>query len=177
MESVANNRKQWSKDGQIWPDENTVQQEVEEVASGMREVTNESALSEKVETLRRSLNDLSQEVYSWRGQDYYLEAIEGIQQQVDGIQQEWNTVSEAMRIQRERLESLLQAFPGVIEISTLRALSMRLEHLEEVVSDIIDERQNKTTSERARKQLVISIAALAVTIFFWGVFILMRFLP
>jgi len=136
MESVANNRKQWSKDGQFWPDENTVQQEVEEVASGMREATNESALSEKVETLRRSINDLSQEVYSWRGQDYYLEAIEGIQQQVDGIQQEWNTVSEAMRTQRERLESLLQAFPGVIETSTLRALSMRLKHLEEVVTTL-----------------------------------------
>lgn len=158
-----------------WPNGAVVQQEVEEVTSGIKEATDESTLSEKVEALRESLNDISQEVNSWRGKDYYLESIENLKHQVDGIHEEWNTLSETMRLQRERLESLLEAFPGVIETSTLRALSLRLIHLEEVVSEIVNERQNKMMSARARKQLYISIAALVITVLSWGAFIVMGF--
>lgn len=177
MESTADNQEPSLENGELWPDDSTVQQEVEGVTSSIREATDESTLSEKVDTLRQSLEDISQEVHGWRGKDYYLEAIEGLKHQVDSIQEEWDTVSETMAVQRERLESLLQAFPGVIETSTLRALSMRLRNLEEVVSDLVEERQRKVTSDRARRQLTISIVALGVTILFWGVFILLRFLP
>jgi uncharacterized coiled-coil DUF342 family protein len=157
--------------------ETPIQQAVAEVASGMRDATADSTLNIRVEALRQTLNDLSQEVYSWRGQNSYLEAIENLKQQVDEIQKEWNGVSEIMRLQRERLESLLQAFPGIIETSALRALSIRLSHLEEVVNQLVNEQQAKSTANSARKQLVISIVALVTSILLWGVFILMRFLP
>ena len=176
MENPDENPEQQPETEPAWPTDTAVQLEVEEVTSGLREATDESTLSEKVEVLRESLNEISQEVSSWRGQNYYLESIENLKHQVDGIHEEWNALSEAMRLQRERLESLLQAFPGVIETSTLRALSLRLTNLEEVVSEIVNERQNRITSARARKQLNISIAALVITILSWGAFILMRFL-
>lgn len=175
MESVIDNCEQFSEEDAPWPDAEAVQQKVEEVTTSIWEATDESTLSEKVDTLRHSLDDLSQEVHSWRGKSYYLEAIDDLKQQVDGIQQEWNAVGETLRIQRERMESLLQAFPGVIETSILKALSMRLKHLEEVVNDIIHERQNKVASERSKKQLTISIAAFIVSICSLGFFILMRF--
>ena len=87
------------------------------------------------------------------------------------------TVSESMRLQRERLESLLQAFPGVIETSTLRALTMRLRHLEEVVSDLVESREHKISTTRTNKQLVISIVALIVSIISCGIFVLFRIFP
>lgn len=177
MESTTDNPAQAPEDNDALLNEHTVHQEVKIATNNIREATDESTLGEKVETLRQSLNDISEEVDRWRGREFYVEVIDNIKQQVDDIQEEWDTLKKTMNTERERLESLLQAFPGVIETSTLRALSMRLRHLEEVVADMINERQNKVASDRARKQLTISIVALAATIFFWGIFILMRFLP
>lgn len=177
MESDGRSHEELPKHGDLSPDEQTVHQEVREATTGMREATDESTLSEKVEVLRRSLNEISEEVYSWRGKDFYLDAIEGVKQQVDDIQEEWDAIRKTMNTERERLESLLQAFPGVIETATLRALSMRLRHLEEVVAEMMNEQQNKATAERARKQLTISIIALITTVVMWGIFILLRFLP
>ena len=177
MENESASKEEFSEDPEFWPDSSAVQKEVEEVTDNLREATDQSDLSEKVETLRESLENLGQEFRGWRGQPHYLETIDGLKQQVDGIQQEWMTVSESMRLQRERLESLLQAFPGVIETSTLRALTMRLRHLEEVVSDLVESREHKISTTRTNKQLVISIVALIVSIISCGIFVLFRIFP
>jgi polyhydroxyalkanoate synthesis regulator phasin len=177
MDDVEDTAEQQANAEHLESAETPIQQAVAEVASGMRDATADSTLNIRVEALRQTLDDLSQEVYSWRGQNSSLEVIENLKQQVDEIQKEWNGVSEIMRLQRERLESLLQAFPGVIETSALRALSIRLSHLEEVVNQLVNEQQAKSTANSARKQLVISIVALVTSILLWGVFILMRFLP
>ena len=177
MESDEYHREQLPANGENWLDEHAVHQEVREATNNIREATDESTISDKVDALRQNLTDISEEVYSWRGKNFYLEAIEGMKQQVNDIQEEWDAIRTTMDAERERLESLLQAFPGVIETSTLRALAMRLRHLEEVVADLVNERQSKIASDRAHKQLVISVVALAATIFFWGIFILLRFLP
>ena len=75
-----------------------------------------------------------------------------------------------MKTQRERLESMLEAFPSVIETTTIRALTLRLNHLETLVSNIIEESHKKLTVSRSRWQMIISIIALGVTIFFWAMF-------
>lgn len=54
---------------------------------------------------------------------------------------------------------------------------MRMQHLEEVVDDLVNERQAKIASENSRKQLRISVAALVLTIVSGGAFIVMQFLP
>lgn len=177
MESDGHSPEALPENGDLSPDEQMIHQEVRDATTSMREATDESTLSEKVDVLRRSLHEIGEEVYSWRGRNYYLEAIEGVKQQVDDIQQEWDAIRRTMNTERERLESLLAAFPGVIETATLRALSMRLRHLEEVVAEMMNEQQNKATAERACKQLTISLIALITTVVFWGIFILLRFLP
>ena len=91
------------------------------------------------------------------------------------IESEWGTVSATMKTQRERLESLLESFPGVIETSSIRALALRLTHLEGLVSKLVEEANAKATTSTTRKQLIISLMALGVTVVLWGAFIGLNF--
>jgi len=136
-------------------------------------VTAEESLSEKVDRLRDQLATISEQAESQRRlrPEEYLQALETLRQHVDAIQAEWETVAAQTRAQREQLESLLQAFPGAIETSTLRALALRVTHLESLVSELVEERESKDNSSRARKQMIISLVALAVTVVLWGVWI------
>lgn len=156
----------------------TIRQEVLEIKDAVEEVVSETSLSDKVDELRTNLENVSGEVDNWRGwyKNTYLEVLETLKSQVDDIQKEWDNVAGSMTTQRERLESLLVSFPGAIETSTIRTLSLRLTHLEKLVSELILEAQSKSTTARARKQLIISLAALGVTIILWGVWIGLAFL-
>ena len=87
------------------------------------------------------------------------------------IQDEWTTVSASMKTQHERLENVLQSFPGVIETSTLKALSLRVTHLEQLVSQLFQESQAKSSTAGARKQFIISLVALGVTVVLWAIWI------
>jgi uncharacterized phage infection (PIP) family protein YhgE len=157
---------------QVWQTEASIRQEVEEIADAFKEgAESELSLTEKVENLRTSLESITEEVQSWRGKNYYLDAIDNVKQQVDEVHAEWDSLSATLTAQRERIESLLQAFPGVIETSTRRALTLRVSHLEELVHDLIQERESKSNSDKARKQLVVSVVALALTVVFWGAFL------
>jgi lipopolysaccharide/colanic/teichoic acid biosynthesis glycosyltransferase len=79
-----------------------------------------------------------------------------------------------MKSQREKLETLLDSFPGVIETATLKALSLRVTHLEKLMSQLFQESSTKINSRVAKRQLIISLAALGITIILWVVFIVIN---
>ena len=101
----------------------------------------------------------------------YMETLEALKLKVDEVQQEWTSVASTLHIQREKLETLLDSFPGAIEISAVRAISLRVTHLEQLVSDLLEEYRAKTTGRGVRSQLNVSLAALGTTIVLWGVWI------
>jgi len=134
----------------------------------------EALLSDKVEALSDSLGIMSEEAQTkpgWRRDDY-IAALESLKAQVEEIQKQWNSVSEYVKAERQRVESLLQSFPGIIEFSTLHAQSLRLNHLEQLVSELFQELHTKKSEARSRKQMVISLVALGVTVVLWGVWIM-----
>jgi molecular chaperone GrpE (heat shock protein) len=132
-----------------------------------------TTLSGKMIDLHTMLENLSEEVDGWRTwhKTDYLEVIETLKSQVLEIQDEWHSVSAIMQNQREKMESMFQSFPGVIETATIRALALRLSHLEELVSQLLQESYIKKSVHGTRKQLVISVVALGVTVVLWGFFI------
>ncbi len=139
-----------------------------------RNVVTETSLAQKVEELRDNINVMSEEAEikrSWP-RDEYLEMLEQLRAQVEGIQKDWDLVSTHMKAERDKVESLLQSFPGIIEISTLHAQSLRLNHLEQLVSELFQELHTKKNESSSHKQMVISLVALGVTIVLWGVWIM-----
>ena len=154
---------------------NTIKQ-VEEIKEAVDTTVAETSLPDKVVDLRDMLENLSEEVDSWKTwhKNDYLGAIETLKSQVEEINSEWGNVSNSLMAQREKLESLLQTVPGIIETATLKALSLRITHLEKLVSQIFDESQTKAALKGSRKQFIISIVALSVTVILWAVFITMN---
>jgi hypothetical protein len=155
-----------------------VAEQVEEIKDSVNATFTETDLPEKVSDLRVMLDNISEEVDSWRTwqQVDYQGVIETLKSQVEEIQGEWGNVSSNIMNQHERLESLLQSFPGVIETATLKSLSLRVSHIEQLLSQLFHESQQKASTNGTRKQLIISLVALGVTIVFWGVFIGLRFM-
>jgi len=153
--------------------ESSIRQEVEEMKEAVEGVVTQAALLEKVEALRTTIENLSEDVQSWRTarRDTYVEALETLKSQVDEIQSEWDNVSASMKAQRDRLESMLQSFPGVIETSALRALSLRVNHLEQLVSEVFQETHARSSAAGSRRQLIISLVALGITVVLWGIWI------
>lgn len=152
--------------------------QVAEIKEAFDTTFTETSLPEKVTDLKLMLDNLSEEVVGWRNwhRNDYLGVIETLKSQVEEINNEWSSVSQNLNAQRERLESLLQAVPGIIETSTLKALTLRVIHLEQLVSEIFDESQTKAALKGSRRQFIISLVALGVTIILWVVFIIMNLL-
>ncbi len=146
-----------------------VRLEVEEIKDAVQEIVDDSVLAAKVESLRVTVEDVSDEIQSWRSgaNRAYVEAIETLKVQVAETQQEWGSVSTTLNNQRERLETLLESFPGIIETSTLKALSLRVNHLEQLVSEIVVETNNKLTKKSTGRQMKLSLAALGIMTGFW----------
>ena len=145
--------------------------EWEEVKEAVDAVS-ETSLPDKVAELHSILDNLSEEVHSWKDwhENDYLAVIEAIKSQVKEIQNEWNSVSSSVSLQQEKLESLLESFPGAIETATIKALAMRVTHLEKLVNQLLSESQAQTYAKGTRRQFIISIVALGVTIVLWGIF-------
>jgi phage-related protein len=143
----------------------------EEVKEAVDAVS-ETSLPDKVAELHSILDNLSEEVHSWKDwhENDYLAFIEAIKSQVKEIQNEWNNVSSSVSVQQEKLESLLESFPGAIETATIKALSMRVTHLERLVNQLVSETQAQTYAKGTRRQFIISIVALGTTIVLWGIF-------
>ena len=160
--------------GEIVP----VTEQVEEIKENVSATFSDTNLPEKVSDLRVMLDNLSEEVESWRTwqQIDYLGVIETLKSQVEEIQNEWGNVSNNIMLQHEKLESLLQSVPGVIETATLKSLSLRITHIEQLMSQLFHESQLKSATKGTRRQLVVSIVALGVTITLWGVFIGLNFI-
>ena len=151
----------------------TAIEQVEKIKEAVEETVSETSLPDKMADLRLMLENLSDEVDSWRAwhKTDYLGAIETLKHQVEEIQDEWNNVSTGVKMQREKLESLLQSVPGIIETATLKALTLRVAHLEQLVSQLFQESQAKASLKGGRRQFIISLVALGVTIILWGIFI------
>jgi seryl-tRNA synthetase len=131
-----------------------------------------------VEELRDNINVMSEETqskHSWPRDDY-LGTLEQLREQVESIQKDWDSVSAHMKAERDKVESLLQSFPGIIEISTLHAQALRLNHLEQLVSELFQELHTKKNESSSRKQMVISLVALGITIVLWGLWIMVALL-
>lgn len=156
----------------------SVTERVEEIKENVNTTFSETNLPEKVSDLRALLDNLSEEVDSWRTwkQSDYLGVIETLKNQVEEIHLEWGNVSDSITLQHERLESLLQSVPGVIETATLKALSLRITHIEQLMSQLFHESKAKASASGSRKQLVVSVVALGVTIVLWGVFLGLNFI-
>jgi len=154
----------------------TAAKQVEEIKEAVADTVAETSMPDKMSDLRTTLETLSEEINNWRAwrKDDYLAAIETLKTQVDDTQAEWDNVSGVMKKQSERLESLLQSFPGVIETATLKTLSLRVSHLERLVSQLFSESQTKIALAGSKKQYIISLVALGVTIILWVVFIAMN---
>lgn len=135
----------------------------------------EESLSEKVGALRDELARIGERVESQRkwSPEQYQQSLETLRQQVESIHAEWETVASKSRAQRDQLESLLQTFPGAIETATLRALTLRVNQIESLISVLIDEKDSRDNSSRARKQMIVSLVALGVTVVLWGVWIIL----
>lgn len=148
-------------------------QQVKKMKKAVGEAVSETNLSGKMADLNTMLENLNYEVDSLRGwhKTDYPEAIEALKSQVQEIRDEWQNFHQGIQTQREKFESVLQTFPGVIETATLKALSLRVIHLEQLVSELFQETHARSTARGARKQLMISIAALGVTVILWAVFI------
>jgi chromosome segregation ATPase len=160
-------------DEMVMPDATSAIKEWEEVKEAVDATVSETSLPDKVTELYSILENLSEEVDSWKNwhSTDYLAVIETLKSQVEEIQKEWNIVSSGVSLQQEKLESLLQSFPGVIETATLKALSMRVTHLEKLVNQLLSESQAQTYVKGTRRQFIISIVALGVTIVLWGLFL------
>jgi predicted nuclease with TOPRIM domain len=152
--------------------------EWEEVKEAVDATVSETSLPDKVTELYSILENLSEEVGSWRNwhKTDQLAVIETLKSQVEEIQNEWNNVSSSVSLQHEKLESLLQSFPGAIETATLKALSMRVTHLEKLVNQLLSESQAQSNAKGTRRQFIISIVALGVTIILWGIFLVSNLL-
>jgi len=154
-------------------DSSVLLQEVQEIKEGVNGVINDSDLTHKVDALISNIEGISLEVQSWRTtrKDDYIETLENLKNQVSEIESEWDSVSVSMKNQREKLESLLESFPGIIETSTLRSLSLRVTHMEQLTSELLSESAAKSSAARGHKQLIISLTALGVTVILWVVWI------
>ncbi|MDD4923766.1 MAG: hypothetical protein PHF74_02880 [Dehalococcoidales bacterium] len=152
--------------------------QVEEIKEAVEATVTDTSLPEKVVDLRDMLEHLSDEVDSWKTwhKKDYQSAIETLKSQVEEIHKEWGNVSSNLNSQREKLESLLQSAPGIIETSTLKALSLRVAHLEKLIAQIFNETQTNAALKSSKRQFIISIIALVVTIILWMVFIIMNLL-
>jgi hypothetical protein len=152
--------------------------EVEEVRDAIEAHVSETTLPDRVADISTMLDNLSEEVDSWKTwhKTDYLGALESIKSEVNEIQTEWNAVSGSVTLLKDKLEALLQSVPGVIETSTLKALTMRVDHLEKLLAQVVSESQAKESVRGARRQFIISIIALGITIILWGVFIVINFL-
>jgi len=153
-------------------------QQVKKMKKAVGKAVSETNLSGKMADLNTMLENLSDEVDSlrvWHKTDY-LEALEVLKSQVQEIRDEWQNFHEGIQSQRDKFESVLQSFPGIIETATLKALSLRVVHLEQLVSELFQESHARSNARGSRKQLMISIAALGITVILWAVFISMNLL-
>ena len=146
-----------------------LRQEVEEIKDAVHGIVDDAGLAERVESLRITVEDIFGEVESWRSgrNRSYVDAVDTLRAQVAEIEEEWESVSSTLKTQRERLETLLESFPGIIETSAFRALSLRMTHLEKLVSQLMEESGAKSTRKITNRQLTVSIAGVAVMASLW----------
>lgn len=152
----------------------SIQHEVEGIREGVEDMVAATSLDEKVEGLRQAIHDVNDELSSWRSfpQGVDVETFLGLKSQVEDVQSEWQTLAASLQTQRDRLDAVLQSFPGVAEISTIHSLTLRVSNLESLVEELLSYHRAQTVHKMARTQLWLSVAALAATILLWGGFVL-----
>lgn len=148
-------------------------QEVDEIREIVHGIVHDTPFSEKVHTLYDIIEEISDELRCRRGTQNgsRLHYVDALKQNIDDLHQEWNSVATTLHAQRERLEALLDSFPGAIETSTVRALSLRVSHLEQLVAQLVEESRAKSSAKGSRTQLYVSVAMLGTTVVLWGLWI------
>ena len=164
---------QGEPEGLVEADSSVIKLEVEEIKEAVDEVVTEESLFEKVEALRSNIDSLGNKIKSWDNwyEGDYAKTLESLKKQVVEVEEEWLTIGSRLQAQGERLDTLLQSFPGVIETTAIKALSLRVTHLEKLVSKLIEEERSKSTAKRANKMFIISASSLAITVVLWIIWI------
>lgn len=157
----------------IKADSSVIKLEVEEIKDAVEEVVAEESLTQKVEALRSNIDGLGKKINSWDKwyEGDYSVTLQSLKKQVVEVEEEWLALGSKLQAQGERLDTLLQSFPGVIETTAIRALSLRVTHLEKLISNLIDEERSKSTAKRANRMFIVSVSSLAVTVILWIVWI------
>ncbi len=151
----------------------SIKHEVEEIKEAVDEVVAEESLTEKVEVLRSNIGKLDTKIRNWDKwyEGDYTKTLESLKKQVVEVEEEWLTVGSKLQAQGERLDTLLNSFPGVIETTTIKALSLRLTHLEKLVAEIVEEKRSKVNIAGSKKMLFVSVSSLCITILLWTIWI------
>lgn len=151
-----------------------VEEEVREVRDAVSAAASDSNLADKVYALSNAIDQVTREVAGLRGvpKGPDIETFQALRSQVSEVRTEWESLNAGLQAQRDRLDTLLQSFPGAVEVSAVRALALRVSHLEALVGELMEGQRARSASRVARAQMLISIAALAVTIVLWAVWIL-----
>ncbi len=139
---------------------------------------------EKVSSLRDSIDTFNREVSSYNEKEkwsaerktHYIENIDNLQQKIQELESEWYKLSDNMSKQDQRLDTLFSSFPDVVDLGALKLLSQRLNQLERIVSEHINEERSREVSRSSRYQLIISAVMLSVTVILWGFWILIQFI-
>lgn len=155
-----------------------IRQEVDEIREIVHGVIHDTPFSEKVHNLYDIIEEISNEIRFRRNGpgSPRIEPLESMRQTVEDLHQEWNSVATTLHAQRERLENLLESFPGAIETSTIRALSLRVTHLEQLTHQLVEESRAYSTAKSSRTQLFVSVTMLGTTVLLWGVWIVLGLL-
>jgi len=95
--------------------------QVEEIKEAVVENVTDTSISDKVSDLHTMRDNLTDEIGSWKPwrKTEYLEAMKSIKSKVGEIEDEWDNVADSMKGQGEKLETLLDSPPRVIETTTL----------------------------------------------------------
>ncbi len=164
-------------------DKTNLPSEGRDMPSSAKDALGQSGFEEKVSSLRDSIDNLNQEVSAhsererWSAERklYYIEAIDKLQKEVKDIDDEWHKLSDSMKKQMERLDTLLTSFPDAVDVSTLKLLSIRVSQIEHLLSDHINEERGRENTRSSKMQLAISAVMLFVTVVLWGVWIFLQF--
>ncbi len=169
-----------NRDGQavaraIDPAAPTLRQGVKELSEALLDAMTSSSLQERVDALGVAVSEIERDIKEWQGwrKGPDLESFEGLKSQVEAIQKEWEDLTGTFQTQRERLDLLLNSMPGVVEVSVVKALTLRVEHLEGLVERLLTEGSMARAERATHRQLVVSLAALGITICLWGAWIIL----
>ena len=126
-------------------------------------------LADEARKLLSAMDSLTDQLSNWQAsqEKHHLENIEALTERIDSLQRELDGLSSRVKINGEKMESLLELSPRDSGSPTLQRMPSRVNHLENSLSELIE--KVRSESSRARKQLFISVGTLGMAVILWAV--------